>query len=765
MLITDNAMQLLQKGYFQDGETSWDDIARRVSKAISYAENDDNKSTYENEFYDAISKMDFIPSTPCLINAGGRNQQLSSCFIIPIKDSIESILQATLEMTKIFQLNGGCGLNISSLRPNKSIVEGAGGASNGPISFMQMFDLTADIMTRNNLRKGALKIDMCDWHPDILDFISCKDDTTKFTRMNISVSACDKFMMAIENDDNWNLMFPDYSKCKDIYDTEWDGDIWNWINKSYPVKIYQTVKAKDLYRKIMEHAWKTGEPGISFIDTMDRGNPNPHIDKVSGSNPCSEFVSIPYTSCNLASINLPNMIEDGALDKNKLSKTIATAVRFLDNMIDVNKLPTSDISEMTRQVRSIGLGYMGFADVLYSLGIRYGSKECISFIDDICKFIYDCAEYNSCKLAQERGVYDAWAGSTWHENNKNIRNSNLISIAPNGSLGIISNSNGGIEPCFALCYTRRMHDDTIFNVINPIFESTLRQKNLYSESLIQKVIENNGSCQGIKEMPKDIQNVFVIASDVTPQEHLEVLANIQKYVDNSVSKTINLPNNAKVEDIEYIYRDAWIKNVKGVAVYRDGSRANQTLSVGKENKSNTEEKIEVSRQLNSIVPLPRSDFGKTIGTTAKYKTACGSMYVTINKSNNGDIVEIFANVSKNGMCNSNISGICRMISLNLRTGTVVEEVIDQLKGINCAACSRAIAKGEKLDGISCPDLISRAIQDEYNNKEIYVAKTKKRRQQSTNNMGFTECPECGEKTLRAEGGCFTCSNCSYSKCG
>ncbi len=330
-MITKNAQQLLEKGYFQDGEKTWSDIAKRVGNAIAQAEvNDTLKKIYSEKFSDIIEKMDFIPSTPCLINAGTNSQQLSSCFIIDVKDNIESIYEAKSKMAKIFQKNGGVGLNISALRPEGADVETSKGKSCGTIGFMEEFDLTADVVTRNNLRKGAIKVDLSDFHPDILKFIKCKDDTSKFQRMNISVALSDKFMRAFEEDENWNLEFPDYSKFKNIYDNEWNGDIDDWKEKGYPTKIYQTIKARELYRLIMEHAWKTGEPGVCFLDNMNKDNPNPQLGKTIASNPCSEFVSIPYNSCNLGSINLSNMISEksGILNTKKLKETVRLAVRF-----------------------------------------------------------------------------------------------------------------------------------------------------------------------------------------------------------------------------------------------------------------------------------------------------------------------------------------------------------------------------------------------------------------------------------------------------
>jgi ribonucleoside-diphosphate reductase alpha chain len=758
-------MQLLKKGYFQEGESSWEDIAKRVSKAISKGGEAESCYYYEEKFYKMISEMEFIPSTPCLINAGTENGQLSSCFIIDIKDNIESIYEAKSWMAKIFQKNGGVGLNISVLRPINAPVETSRGKSCGTLGFMEEFDLTADVVTRNNLRKGALKIDLCDWHPDIIDFIKCKDDTTKYTRMNISVALSDRFMNAVKNDANWTLEFPDYSWNKKMYDDEWDGDIVKWKNNGYPVTAYKTLKATDLYRMIMEHAWKTGEPGVSFIDTMDRGNPNPNLGKIKSTNPCSEFCSIPFNSCNLGSVNLSMFVNNGQVDYPRLGEVVEMSVMFLDNMLEVNKLPLENISEITRSMRSIGLGTMGLADLLYKIQVPYGSTECLKVVTGIYTFIQITAIETSKKLAKSRGCYGFWKGSTWERIGTEIRNSNLLSIAPNGSISFIANTSGGLEPNFSLCYTRRMNDGTLFKIVNPIFEELLRERRLYSDELMQKIIDNNGSCQGIDEIPKEIRDVFLVSSDITPEQHLSVLAAVQKNVDLSCSKTINLPNSATINDIEHIFMNAWENGVKGVTIYRDGSRDDQTLSTKRVEKEPTKE-----TKFDSIEPISKDELGETYGVNVKRKIACGRIYINVCKDKNGNLVELFINTGKGGICQSNINSVSRLVSMALRGGIKVEEIIDQLKGIVCPACTVASSKGEQLSGRSCADVIAQVLLQEYNKDEVIIKKTKKNqsaKKKETPIKSVSEeakCPECGGE-VKFEGGCMTCLNCGFSKCG
>ncbi len=701
--------------------------------------------------------MKFIPSTPCLINAGVGNNQLSSCFIINIEDNIESIYQAKSECAKIFQKNGGVGFNISSLRPKGTIVETSNGYSCGVCGFMEEFNLTADVVTRNNIRKGAIKIDLNDWHPDILEFIDCKNNTNKFPHMNISVSLSDKFMNAIKNNEDWNLVFPDYSWNKKIYNEQWDGDLDNWINKGYPVKIYNTLKAKDLYYKIIHSAWKTGEPGVSYRDIMDKDNPNPHLGKITGSNPCMEFTSIPYNSCNLGSINLTKCVKDGRFDFDEFGFLIRNSIRFLDNMITVNKLPLEKISEITKSVRSVGLGVMGLADCLYLIKIPYNTQKGYNFINKIFSFMKKNAIETSIELAKEKGVYSAWKGGRWEEKNIEIRNSNLLSIAPTGSISFIANTSGGLEPNFALAYSRRTNEGDTYFVINSVFENELKQRGIYSEKLLQKIVDNNGSCVGIDEIPKDIQEVFVIASDITPKQHTDVVGIIQKYVDLSCSKTINLPNSATIEDIEDIYMYAWEIGIKGITVYRDGSREDQTLSV----KNNQEPCI-----LEWGTTIQTSD--DLIGKKRKIMTGCGSLHVLgWFDSFDGKLVEVYLNKGSQGGCNSWMVSNSRIMSAGLRTGVDFDYLIDQLQ--SAPACpsyvTRTATKKDTSKGNCCPSAVANALVEMQNEvfDELGIDEEKQIEKEKEINTNEIKCPECGEGLI-FQGGCNSCVNCGWSIC-
>jgi ribonucleoside-diphosphate reductase alpha chain len=722
--MTDNALNLLKKNYFKENENCWEDVCKRVCTAIVQAEDERDRTDIYKYFYSMMTNMEFIPSSPCLMNAGTQSQQLSSCFIISIDDNIESIYNAKAEMAKIFQKNGGVGFNISALRPANSVVQTSKGYSCGAIGFMEEFNLTADIVTRNNARKGAIKIDMNDWHPDIFDFISCKDDTTKLTRMNISVSASNKFMNAVKNDSDWDLKFPDYeSMDKEIYHSEWHGDIDDWEEKGYPVKIYKTIKARELYNAIMEHAWRTGEPGISFRDIMNADNPNPKLGKISSTNPCSEFCSIPYNSCNLGSINLSKFInEDGIFDGERLRDAIYYSVRFLDDMITINQLPLEKIDKVTKSVRSIGLGTMGLADALYMMKITYGDNTSIDVINQLYDFIRKTAKESSTLLAKERGTYPEYKDSVFEEQGVEIRNSNFLSIAPNGSISFIANTSGGLEPNFALVYTRLTNDGTKYHIVNPILEKWLKDNGMYTEEMLNKISDNHGSCLGIKELPQ----YFVTAQDVTPSEHVSVVAEIQKYVDLAASKTVNLPNDAKVSDIYEVYMKAWEKGIKGLTVYRDGSRENQTLSTENKKEEAPKEEISIEEKLPWGTVIEADD--NVIGLKRKLITGCGSLHCTaFFDPVSGELVETYFSKGSSGGCQQFMVGLSRTISLLARAGVDINTIVDQLN--SCGTCpSYAIRTATKHDtskGACCPMAIGNALLDMY--KEMHDRLYSKRR--------------------------------------
>jgi ribonucleoside-diphosphate reductase alpha chain len=766
--ISENALDLLKKRYFKKeyNEQSWEDICKRVSWAIADAEETQElKEKIQKEIYNLMVPMIFIPSTPVMLNADiNKPGQLSSCFIIFVDDNIESIYQAKSECAKIFQKNGGVGFNISALRPKNSIVETSKGYSCGITGFMEEFNLTADIVTRNNIRKGAIKIDLNSWHPDIYEFIHCKDDTTKLSFMNISVSLCDKFMNAVINNLDWDLKFPDYSWNKEIYNNEWHGIIEDWELKGYPVKIYKTVKAKDLYQEIMESAWKTGEPGVSFRDNMDKANPNPHLGHVIGSNPCMEYTSISYSSCNLASINLLNCGNTKNKVFEQLHRIVPIAVRFLDNMITINKLPLDKIDKVTKNIRPIGLGTFGLADLLYKLKIPYNSQEAYDFIDELYKTIFIEAQFASEKLAEEKGIYPEWFGSTWEKNNIKIRNSNLLSIAPNGSISFLANTSGGLEPNYAIVMQRRTNEGDLYYIVNQVFEEWLKENNLYSKELLEKIWNNNGSIKGLKEIPQEIQKIFVTTYDITPEEHLKVLSIIQSHVDLSCSKTVNLPENCKVEDIMNLYIKAWQLGIKGITVYRSNCRANQTLSTGSsKNKKEENEQIE---SLEQKIHFSEA-LSEIYGVYRKYKTGCGSMKLFLGVNPKGDLVEIRTETSHGG-CQANIESLSRLTSKCLGMYVEHDDICDQLKS---AYCKNSF---DKTGCRSCGHVIAKAIEEFDNQKINIIPVNKDINPKTTGQLNIptikleekneVKINECTHSRMINQEGCNICPDCGMGKC-
>jgi ribonucleoside-diphosphate reductase alpha chain len=741
--ISENALKLIEKRYLlrdSDGnllEHSWSDIAKRVANSIGAAEEmEGNKKHWTEVFYNKINNFDFIPSSPCLFNAGTPSQQLSSCFVVDIEDNIEGIFRTVAECAKIFQMSGGAGFSMKNIRPKGAECKSSGSTASGVVSFMHVFDEVVNRVKQGNKRNGALKIDLPVDHPEIFEFIHCKDNTDELNNMNISVSITNEFIEAVEKELPWELKF--------------EG------------KIFRTVKAKDLWNEIMLAAWKTGEPGISYQSNMDSGNMNPHLNLSIYGNPCHEFVNIPYSSCNLASILLNKCVINGKLNEQLLEENVKITVRFLDNMITANKLPLPKIQETTNKIRPIGLGTMGYANLLYELKIPYDSDENIKYTNYLYSKIMSYALEENIKLAHERGTYPAWNGSKWDtELNTPVRCSSMLSIAPNGSIAFIANTTGGCEPEYALCYQRIDKEGDTYYVVNPVFKKYLKENNLYNDQILKIILDNKGSIKDLDTLfPKHIQKIFVTANDISPEWHVKILSAIQKYVDLSISKTINMPNNATVEDIGNVYLMAGKMGIKGVTVYRDGCRESQVLSTNMDNP-----KKEELHKFNYIQPISRSIIGKTYGSTVDKRSACGKMYVTINRDKYGNIIESFVNVGKAGICKSNIDGINRLISLNLRSGVKIEEIIDQLKGITCPACTKVTGKGEKkIDGISCPDILARTLEEEYKNKTTVPKQEKSKPIQKQDNKNTENiCPECSSSMNLTEG-CVTCLQCGFSRC-
>lgn len=641
-----------------------------------------------------------------------------------------------------FTLIHNTGFSFSKLRPKGDVVKSTMGVASGPISFMEVFDKATETIKQGGVRRGAnmgiLRID----HPDIIDFITAKDRQGYLTNFNISVAITDYFMNRYFNDEEYELINPR------------DG------------RVVKKLRAREVFDMIVEHAWKSGDPGVIFIDNINKANPTPHIGEIEATNPCGEQPLLPYESCNLGSIDVSKFVKDGKIDYERLGKVVQIGVHFLDNVIDVNKYPVQKIEEMTKLNRKIGLGVMGFHDLLIKMRIAYDSEDAIKLAEELMSFISRKAWEKSEELAIERGVFPAWNGSVHEKNGKKVRNATVTTIAPTGSISIISNCSSGIEPIFALAYKRQVAIGEWYE-INPLFEKELKDRGLYSEEIMEKICEE-GSVKNFDDIPDDIKKIFVTAHDIEPEWHLKIQSIFQKYVDNAVSKTVNLRNEATVDEVRKIYLMAYELGLKGVTIYRDRSKEVQVLTKGREEK---EEKRE-----SKLTPRPRPSV--TYGATIKMKTGCGNLYVTINEDENG-ICEVFSTLGKAGGCAaSQTEAISRLVSLALRSGVSPEPIIEQLKGIRCP--NPIWQDGEKI--LSCADAIAKALEkylsmkteekkrldflkenEVYEEKDLQGEKIEEEKSQTIEGVESLICPECGGVMIRLEG-CWTCPNCGYSKC-
>jgi ribonucleoside-diphosphate reductase alpha chain len=731
-----NSLIVLQKRYLKKDENgnvveSTEDLLYRIAENIAQADKIYDKSAdvtfLTKEFYLAMASLDFLPNSPTLMNAGRHLQQLSACFVLPIDDSMDSIFETLKNTALIHKSGGGTGFSFSKLRPNKDMVKTTSGVSSGPVSFMQVFNAATEAIKQGGTRRGAnmgmLRID----HPDILEFIVCKDKNDSLNNFNISVAVTKEFMDALENKEDYNLYNPRNGK------------------------ISGKLNAKVVFDKIIDQAWKNGEPGIVFIDRMNDKNPTPEMGVMESTNPCGEQPLLPYESCNLGSINLGHFVKDGVVDWEKLEKTVKTAVHFLDNVIDMNNYPIKKIEEITRSNRKIGLGVMGWADLLLYLEVPYGSQKSLSLAEKLMGFIQSKSHEASQELAVKRGSFPNFKKSIYANGNP-IRNATTTTIAPTGTIGIIASASGGIEPLFALVYKRaQCLDNEEMYEVNPYFEKIAKEKGFYSPELMDKIAEK-GSIAGFKEIPEEIRKIFVTSHDITPEDHIRMQAAFQKFTDNAVSKTVNFPNFATKEDVKKVYTLSYKTGCKGVTVYRDGSRDIQVL--------NLVNKKEKSTQIKEA--KPRSRPVKTTGFTFLMHTGCGKMYVTVNEDDRG-VCEVFTQLGKSGGCTSSqAEAVSRLISLALRSGINQNVIINQLKGIRCP--SPTLAECGAI--LSCADAVAKALEA-YNREKMspeLFEQTASASSSSANLAGACpQCPECGEMLTFAEG-CVVCRGCGYSRC-
>jgi len=563
--LTKNALKVLERRYLLRNrygriiETP-EDMLKRVAKATARIDHRYDRTakvkTVANRFYTMMATKDFLPNSPTLMNAGLKGGQLSACFVLPIEDSIAGIFDALKIMALIQKSGGGTGFSFSRLRPKNDIVESTMGTSSGPVSFMEMFDKATDVVKQGGKRRGANMGILSVHHPDIVEFIRSKESDKRLTNFNISTAVTDEFIQAVYNNEKYSLINP------------------------HTKKEVRKISANDVFDLIAKMAWKTGDPGIVFIDEINRNNPTPEIGIIESTNPCGEQPLLPYESCNLGSINLAQILNNCKLDWDKLRKIIHQGVHFLDNVIDANVYPDERIEKITKANRKIGLGIMGFSDMLIQMGIPYDSKQALEIAEKIMKFITEEARLKSVELAEKRGSFPNFDLSVWKDRGcEALRNATITTIAPTGTISMIAGCSSGIEPLFAICFVRNILNGTLMCESNPLFEKEAKKRGFYSTDLITK-IARVGSVKHLTEVPEDIKKVFVTAYDIAPEWHVRIQAAFQKYTDNAISKTVNLPRNATIEDVKEIFRLAHILKCKGVTVYREDSREGQVLSFG-----------------------------------------------------------------------------------------------------------------------------------------------------------------------------------------
>ena len=560
-----NAIKVLKNRYLMkdyEGKVTEtpSQMFRRVAKAVAkadllYDKKSDVERT-EETFYQVMASREFLPNSPTLMNAGTRLGQLSACFVLPVDDSIDGIFTTLKHMAMIHQSGGGTGFSFSKLRPAGDIVGSTKGVASGPVSFMTIYDAATNVIKQGGRRRGANMAILDVTHPDVLKFIEAKSREGILTNFNISVAVTDQFMDAVEKDAEVALINPRSGKVE------------------------AKLRARHVFDLIVSNAWRTGDPGIVFIDEINRYNPTPKLGEIRSTNPCGEQPLLAFESCNLGSINLVKMVKDREVDWEKLRKVTRTAVHFLDNVIDVNRYPVPEIGEVTRANRKIGLGVMGFADMLIMLGVPYDSEEALAMGEEVMKFVSDEATKKSVEIGEKRGAFPNFRGSLWEKRGyKTIRNSTVTTVAPTGTISIIAGCSGGIEPIFAVAFVRNVMEGTRLLEIQPTFEELAKERGFYSRDLMLEIAKT-GSIQNMKEVPEDVRRIFVTSLDIDPEWHVRMQAGFQKYVDNAVSKTVNLPPDATVEDVRSVYLLAYKLKCKGITVYRYGSKKEQVLYVG-----------------------------------------------------------------------------------------------------------------------------------------------------------------------------------------
>lgn len=805
-----NALKVMKKRYLlekPDGsqETPFE-MLHRIAHAVADAELDysrskDRRDTWEKKFFEILARKEFTPAGRTLTNAGAPSPVVANCIVLPIEDSMEGIFKTLKDAALLQKAGSGLGFSLGRLRPAGTDVKASRGMASGPVSFLEVYNQAFGVIKQQGRHGANMAILPVD-HPDILDFINCKRVEGEIRNFNISVGMTDEFMEAVikRPDEPWYCRFQGQRmKPRRITRDRF----------AVVVEIQEVdMTAGELYQEIVENAWHNGEPGVVFLDAFNKTNTMPKT-PIEATNPCGEQGLPPYDVCNLGSINLAAFVTDGRLNLKRLSEVSAIATRFLDNVIDLFNYPVPEVQEMSRATRRIGLGVMGYADMLYQLKLRYDSDEGMETAELVMKTVQEAAHQTSVQLAEEKGEFPHWPDSTWAKAGTRRRNTMVTTVAPTGSISMFFDTSSGIEPNFALAYTKQDKDGHTYQYVNQYLKGALETSGLYNDELMAKIIQE-GTLKDIANIPAEIKDVFRVSMDISPTDHIRAQAAFQKHVENSISKTINFPNEATVQDIKEAYILAWQTGCKGGTLYRDGSRRVQVLNLnknldkagslapGKEHEAmaaSAASKVLGAPVVNGKGLVPRERPEVMNGTTYRLRTPYGNMYVTINDDEHGPF-EIFSQLGKaGGFFQAQTEAICRMISLNLRSGVSVNEVIDQLKGIR--GPDMMFSNGGTIH--SLPDAIAKVLEShmkrgqrelaldfgkdkseetsavataavEEIEAKVYDAATREREPAAAHKTALADlghapaCPDCGDM-LTYEEGCLNCHTCGFSKCG
>jgi ribonucleoside-diphosphate reductase alpha chain len=769
--LSENARLVLERRYLAKDDTGTpvetpDQLFRRVAHNIAEAEllykptlqqaapeNVDNAATREARFLELMERLEFLPNSPTLMNAGRDIQQLSACFVIPVPDSIEGIFGAIKDTAVIHQSGGGTGFGFSRLRPRGDVVRSTMGVASGPVSFLKVFDAATEAIKQGGTRRGANMGILAVDHPDVDEFIALKSDMRTLTNFNISVAVTEEFMRAVEADEEYDLVNPRTGEAT------------------------ARRRARQAFDSLVSNAWKNGDPGIVFIDRINRDNPTPQLGQIEATNPCGEQPLLPYESCNLGSVNLAKFVRGGdkpRVDWERLAGAIPDCVRFLDNVIDMNRYPVAEIDHATRLTRKIGLGVMGWHDALMQLGIPYDSEGALELGAEVGRFIQGKANEASLDLAKERGPFPAYEESRYAPHSP-YRNSTRTTIAPTGTLSIIADCSSGIEPVFSLAFTRQHYLDqndpsklTQMREVNRYFLEAARRDGFYSEELMQYIAEG-GSLEDREEVPAAAKSLFRTAHEITPEWHVRMQAAFQRHTDNAVSKTINFPFEATEADVATAFWLAYREDCKGITIYREGSRDFSVLSHATANvKGPEQETSEALAQIAGMLstvrrPYPQREFlpDERQSITHKFHVGDQEGYLTVGLYTDGRPGELFVKINKEGsMVSGLMDAVAKLASIALQYGVPLQDLAPKMRNTRFEPYGPT-GNTEIPWATSVVDYVFHWLERKFGIEESPADDLGSPKVAEPSGIG---CPDCGA-VLAYQEGCLVCRSCGYNRCG